>query len=76
MNELHAEMWNIENKKISREICLKKLKWEILSRKYELLNATRTKLRKSYEKLMEDKVKYENMIKQLDLQVKQNICEW
>ncbi|DAZ97427.1 TPA: hypothetical protein N0F65_009878, partial [Lagenidium giganteum] len=68
MSELHSEMWNIENHKLSRSLAVLKAKWDTVSKEFDALNKQRVDLKKENDKLQQDKDKFETMIKHLKLQ--------
>lgn len=67
-SELHTELWTIETKKLLRSMNVMKVKWDAVSGEFDVLNERRLDLRKENDRLVNEKQKYDTMIKHLKLQ--------
>lgn len=67
-SELHTELWTIETKKLLRSVNVMKKKWDTVSGEFDVLNERRLDLRKENDRLVNEKQKYDTMIKHLKLQ--------
>lgn len=67
-SELHTELWTIETKKLLRSMNVMRVKWDAVSGEFDVLNERRLDLRKENERLVNEKQKFDTMIKHLKLQ--------